>query len=62
MTFEAKASSLIESLRGDLAKLREAGAIDAAVQRAFDAVNPPPARAPSDSGNENPGSGPGWES
>ena len=38
-------SKIIESLRGDLAALQAAGAIDKITMRAFDAICPPPVRA-----------------
>ena len=38
-------SKIIESLRGDLAALHEAGAISKVTMREFDAVCPPPVRA-----------------
>lgn len=38
------ASKIIESLRGDLAALQEAGAIDKADMREFDAICPPALR------------------
>ena len=46
-------SKIIESLRGDLAALHEAGAISKVTMREFDAICPPPVRevvpvAPSD--------------
>lgn len=37
-------SNIIESLRGDLAALQEAGAIGKVTMRQFDAVCPPPVR------------------
>ncbi len=37
-------SKIIESLRGDLAALYEAGAIDKVTMREFDAICPPPVR------------------
>ena len=37
-------SKIIESLRGDLAALREAGAISKVTMREFDAICPPPVR------------------
>src|SRR5690606_24421512 len=37
-------SKIIESLRGDLATLQEAGAIDKVTMREFDAICPPPVR------------------
>lgn len=37
-------SKLIESLRGDLAALYDAGAIDKVTMRKFDAICPPPVR------------------
>ena len=37
-------SKMIESLRGDLATLYEAGAIDKVTMREFDAICPPPVR------------------
>ena len=37
-------SKIIESLRGDLAALREAGAITKVTMREFDAICPPPIR------------------
>lgn len=37
-------SRIIESLRGDLAKLQEAGAIGKVTMREFDAICPPPVR------------------
>lgn len=38
-------SKIIESLRGDLAALHEAGAIGKVTMREFDAICPPPVRA-----------------
>lgn len=38
-------SKIIESLRGDLAALHEAGAIGKVTMRKFDAICPPPVRA-----------------
>lgn len=38
-------SKIIESLRGDLAALHEAGAISKVTMREFDAIAPPPVRA-----------------
>lgn len=38
-------SKIIESLRGDLAALHEAGAISKVTMRNFDAICPPPVRA-----------------
>ena len=38
-------TKLIESLRGDLAALHEAGVIDKMTMREFDAICPPPVRA-----------------
>ncbi|QHI99519.1 helix-turn-helix domain-containing protein [Xylophilus rhododendri] len=38
-------SKLIESLRGDLAALEDAGAIGKLTMRQFDAICPPPVRA-----------------
>ncbi|MGE0330092.1 MAG: helix-turn-helix domain-containing protein [Ramlibacter sp.] len=38
-------TKLIESLRGDLAALHEAGAISKVTMREFDAICPPPVRA-----------------
>jgi putative transcriptional regulator len=37
-------SKIIESLRGDLAALHEAGAISKVTMREFDAICPPPVR------------------
>ncbi|MCL2659174.1 MAG: helix-turn-helix domain-containing protein [Acidobacteriaceae bacterium] len=37
-------SKIIESLRGDLATLYEAGVIDKVTMREFDAISPPPVR------------------
>ena len=37
-------SKIIESLRGDLATLQEAGAISKVTMREFDAICPPPVR------------------
>ncbi|VFT08536.1 DNA-binding protein [Pseudomonas aeruginosa] len=37
-------SKIIESLRGDLAALHEAGAIGKVTMREFDAICPPPVR------------------
>lgn len=37
-------SKIIESLRGDLAALHEAGAVSKVTMRAFDALCPPPVR------------------
>ena len=37
-------SKIIESLRGDLAALHEAGAIGKVTMRGFDAIGPPPGR------------------
>lgn len=37
-------SKLIESLRGDLAELEKAGAINKVTMRQFDAICPPPVR------------------
>ncbi|MDR2013063.1 MAG: transcriptional regulator, partial [Rhodanobacter sp.] len=37
-------SKIIESLRGDLAMLHKAGAIDKVTMREFDAICPPPVR------------------
>ncbi len=37
-------SKIIESLRGDLAALHEAGAINKVTMREFDAICPPPVR------------------
>jgi len=38
-------NNIIESLRGDLAELHQAGAIDKVTMREFDAICPPPVRA-----------------
>lgn len=38
-------SNIIESLRGDLAALHDAGAIGKVTMRQFDAICPPPVRA-----------------
>lgn len=38
-------SKIIESLRGDLATLHDAGAIGKVTMRQFDAICPPPVRA-----------------
>ncbi|WP_442757315.1 hypothetical protein [Pseudomonas gingeri] len=37
-------SKIIESLRGDLAALHDAGVIDQVTMREFDAICPPPVR------------------
>ncbi|MBO9331366.1 helix-turn-helix domain-containing protein [Achromobacter xylosoxidans] len=37
-------SKIIDSLRGDLAALHAAGAIDKVTMREFDAISPPPVR------------------